>query len=131
MISGLRRARPRHAAARWYGRCCFMLHRQRLTITDGSVHRRLRAAITSESFYMRMRPIQFSSRLHPKTEEFYRCAVRALEKGGVPFLVGGAYALWHYTGIVRHTKDFDVFVRKDDAESALSTLSAAGYKTEL
>lgn len=78
-----------------------------------------------------MRPIEFSSRLAPKTEEFYRSAVRALENGGVPFLVGGAYALWHYTGIVRHTKDFDVFVRKVDAESALGALDAAGYKTEL
>ena len=29
----------------------------------------------------------------------------------MPFLVGGAYAFARYTGIERHTKDFDVFVR--------------------
>src|SRR5437762_2369474 len=43
-----------------------------------------------------------------ETQHFYRQAVRLLNEGGVPFLVGGAYALAHYTGIVRHTKDFDV-----------------------
>ena len=32
--------------------------------------------------------------------------------GEVPFLVGGAYAFAHYTGIVRHTKDLDLFVRR-------------------
>jgi hypothetical protein len=53
-----------------------------------------------------------------------------LRAGDVPFLVGGAYALERYTGIVRHTKDFDVFVHPRDFERALVTLGAAGYATE-
>src|SRR6266446_9055680 len=41
---------------------------------------------------------------------FYRQALLTLQAAQVPFLVGGAYALAHYTGITRHTKDVDIFV---------------------
>lgn len=54
-----------------------------------------------------------------------------LEEAGVPFLVGGAYAIFRYTGIERHTKDFDVFVRRTDVDAALSALQQAGYSTEI
>jgi hypothetical protein len=37
-------------------------------------------------------------------------------------LVGGAYAFAHYAGIDRHTKDFDIFVRKEDAAKILDIL---------
>jgi hypothetical protein len=33
--------------------------------------------------------------------------------------------------VVRHTKDFDIFVRPEDAERTLSLLQGAGYRTEL
>src|SRR5207253_3548162 len=69
--------------------------------------------------------------LDPDTALFYRHAIRCLKKAEVPFLVGGAYALAVYTGIVRHTKDFDVFVRPEDCRRALDALAAAGYRTEL
>jgi hypothetical protein len=68
--------------------------------------------------------------LSMETQSFYREVVRLLHGAGVPFLVGGAYALAHYTGIVRHTKDFDVFVRPAHARRALRAL-AARYRTEL
>src|SRR4051812_26089976 len=69
--------------------------------------------------------------LPPETAGFYRRMVEALQLAGVPFLVGGAYAFCCYTGIARHTKDFDVIVRPDDVERALATLEAAGATTEL
>jgi hypothetical protein len=69
--------------------------------------------------------------LSPETARFYRAAMGALARAGVPFLVGGAYALHRYAGIERHTKDFDVFVRPDDCRRALEALAAAGYRTEL
>ena len=62
--------------------------------------------------------------LGPEGAEFYKGAMQALADAGVPFLVGGAYALAHYTGIVRHTKDFDFFVRPEDAERTLAALAA-------
>lgn len=69
--------------------------------------------------------------LSAKTADFYRQMMRALGEGGLPFLVGGGYAFACYTGIERHTKDFDVFVRPNDASRALAVLGDAGCGTEL
>ncbi|MBW3634157.1 MAG: nucleotidyltransferase family protein, partial [Chloroflexi bacterium] len=69
--------------------------------------------------------------LSPETAAFYRAMVEALYAADLPFLVGGAYAFARYTGIERHTKDFDVFVREADVEQALTALGAAGCATEL
>jgi len=66
-----------------------------------------------------------------ETQGFYRQAVRLLHAAEVPFLVGGAYALAHYTGIVRHTKDFDVFVRPAHARRALRALASGGFRCEI
>lgn len=41
-------------------------------------------------------------------------ALIGLRDAGLPHLVGGAFALRHYAGIERHTKDLDVFVRRAD-----------------
>jgi hypothetical protein len=67
----------------------------------------------------------------PEEADFYRHAMAVLEEAGVPFLVGGAYAYARYTGVIRHTKDFDVFLRQEDLERALAALKAAGYTTEV
>ena len=47
------------------------------------------------------------------------------------FVIGGALALRYYTGIVRHTKDLDLFVRSEDYPRVLEKLAARGYRTEL
>jgi putative nucleotidyltransferase-like protein len=62
---------------------------------------------------------------------FYRTALSLLLETRLPFLVGGAYALERHTGIVRHTKDFDIFVRPQHVRRALRILSRAGYQTDL
>lgn len=69
--------------------------------------------------------------LEPATRDFYRATMSVLTEAGLPFLVGGAYALTHYTGIERHTKDLDLFVLPQDVERALETLAGAGYEVEL
>lgn len=61
------------------------------------------------------------------SDEFYKAAVLILQEKEIPFLVGGAYALRKYTGVVRDTKDFDVFIRREDLERTLGTFKAAGY----
>lgn len=68
--------------------------------------------------------------LSEETIAFYQQAMRAFDEGGVPFLVGGAYAFARYTGIERHTKDFDVFVKPEDFDRALEALGRQGWKTE-
>jgi hypothetical protein len=65
------------------------------------------------------------------TQEFYRDGIRILAGAGAPFLVGGAYARAQRAGIVRHTKDFDVFLRREDLDRALRAFEQAGYHTEV
>src|SRR6266545_4662741 len=48
--------------------------------------------------------------LDPSAKEFYCHTLSVFEKAELPVLIGGAYAFGRYTGIERHTKDFDVFV---------------------
>jgi hypothetical protein len=69
--------------------------------------------------------------LAPEEADFYRHAMAVLDAAGVSFLVGGAYAYARYTGVVRHTKDFDLFLRQADLKRALAALEKAGYSTEL
>jgi hypothetical protein len=57
-------------------------------------------------------------------------AIQVLQRAGVPFLVGGAYAYAHYTGIYRDTKDLDLFLRQTDVEHALTVLGGDGWRTE-
>jgi hypothetical protein len=61
----------------------------------------------------------------------HRHALVQITRSGIPFLIGGGYALRHYTKGVRGTKDLDVFVRRRDALVLLRTLSTAGFKTDL
>ena len=64
------------------------------------------------------------------TKAFYVDALKHLDEAGVPYLVGGGYAMAYYTGIARNTKDLDIFLRPSDRDRALTTLAAAGYRTE-
>ncbi|WP_410477947.1 nucleotidyltransferase domain-containing protein [Myxococcus sp. MxC21-1] len=57
-------------------------------------------------------------------------AIQLLSDARIPFLVGGAYAFAHYTGIYRDTKDLDLFIRKDDADRALEVLARHGWSTQ-
>jgi hypothetical protein len=66
----------------------------------------------------------------PRARAFYASAMKVLLDAEVPFLVGGAYALAPLTGIERHTKDLDIFLRPLDRDRALAALDSAGYRTE-
>src|SRR5437870_13785820 len=67
----------------------------------------------------------------PHACAFYRRALLALQAAQVPLLVGGGYALAHYVGIIRHTKDFDIFVYPPHCAHALEVLHTPGHYTEL
>lgn len=69
--------------------------------------------------------------LDPGTRAFYVRTLAVLNEVGVPFLVGGAYALGRHAGIERHTKDLDVFVKRADRDAILKALGEAGYRTEV
>jgi hypothetical protein len=69
--------------------------------------------------------------IDPQAKAFYQRALTALDRERVEYLVGGAYAFARYTGIERHTKDFDIFIRRRDLDRALSVLRELGYRTEI
>src|SRR5690606_37377499 len=67
----------------------------------------------------------------PAPDDFYRQVLDTLQRAEVPHLVGGAYALAHYTGTPYVTKDFDVFLRRTDLDDACLALNEAGYRATL
>ncbi len=66
----------------------------------------------------------------PSPTKFYRAVLQALTHANVPHLVGGAYALAHYTRAPYQTKDLDVFLRRGDLDMAFDALRVCGYRTE-
>ena len=49
---------------------------------------------------------------------FYRQAIAALKERRVPFMVGGAFAVHHYTNCWRNTHDVDFYTTPEQVESA-------------
>jgi hypothetical protein len=72
--------------------------------------------------------VQASSR---HASDFYKRIINTFQEGGIDFLVGGAYAYVHYTGIGRETKDLDLFIRRRDWDAVSSALAKDGVITEL
>ena len=69
--------------------------------------------------------------VEPDSRAFYRHMMEALRADGVPFLVGGAFAFAHYTGIRRNTKDLDLFILRRDWDRVEQVVRATGYRPEL
>ncbi len=63
--------------------------------------------------------------------DFYRSTIELFNGEGLPYLVGGTHAYYRYTGIARETKDFDLFLRRDDYPRFEELLRQHGYETEL
>ena len=61
--------------------------------------------------------------------EFYVSVMGTLREAGVPFLVGGAFAMRHWALVARFTKDLDLFIRPSDVDRALDAVGRAGYRT--
>jgi hypothetical protein len=68
---------------------------------------------------------------HPEVEAFYTESLRLLVESGIPFLLSGTYAVSAYTGLVRPTKDLDVFCKAGDYPKILAWFQARGYRAEV
>src|SRR5512141_2835005 len=66
----------------------------------------------------------------PMLFEVFKQGAMALDRGHVPYVVGGGIAVWAY-GRKRWTKDIDLFVKPEDAGRALDALAVAGFRTEM
>jgi hypothetical protein len=72
----------------------------------------------------------FLSRPDDPDQKFYSDTLALLNKKKLPFLVGGAFALHHYTGISRDTKDLDLFCKASDLKQITGALEEIGCRTE-
>jgi len=63
--------------------------------------------------------------------DFYRRVMQCLNEASLPFMVGGGFAFCHYTSVQRDTKDFDIFVRREEYDPIMKVLAEAGFHTEL
>lgn len=61
----------------------------------------------------------------------FREVLQLMNVSHVPYVVSGAFALQHHTGIWRNTKDLDLFLAPEDVPNALKALTDAGFATEI
>lgn len=66
-----------------------------------------------------------------ESRAFYKEAIQQLRDCGTNFMLGGAFAMFHYTGIYRDTKDLDVFCKASEYPKILKYFGDMGYRTEL
>jgi hypothetical protein len=63
--------------------------------------------------------------------EFYTEVLDEFHRAGIPSLIGGTFALTHYVGWDRPTKDVDIFVKPEDVDRVIEHFAAAGFEAEL
>ena len=56
----------------------------------------------------------FDDKQREEAHAFYREALSLLQESGSRFMLGGAFAMFHYTGIYRDTKDLDIFCKSTE-----------------
>ncbi|HLL41610.1 MAG TPA: nucleotidyltransferase, partial [Segetibacter sp.] len=66
-----------------------------------------------------------------EAHEFYREALELLDESGAKYMLGGAFAMFHYTGVYRDTKDLDIFCKSTEYPKILKYFCEKGYRIEL
>lgn len=66
-----------------------------------------------------------------KQESLFRESLLAMNRCGIPYVVAGAFALQHHTGIWRCTKDLDLFLTAQAIPKALQCFEEAGFESEI
>jgi predicted nucleotidyltransferase len=66
-----------------------------------------------------------------RAEKFYTESLQILNETGVPFMVGGTFAVNAYVGIERPTKDMDIFCKSADCGKIMQIFAEHGYKTQM
>jgi hypothetical protein len=64
-------------------------------------------------------------------EAFYREVLQLLNESKIPFMLGGGFALRHYTGIYRDIKTWTLFCKGGDYTRILMFFAEHGFQTEL
>jgi hypothetical protein len=67
----------------------------------------------------------------PKGRSFFATALKQFVESGLPFLVGGGYAMKRHTGLARPARDLDLLVLPGDVDRVLRHFAALDYQVEL
>ena len=67
----------------------------------------------------------------PKQRPFFGTVLKQLDGSGLPFLVGGGYAMKRHTGLGRPARDLDLHVLPGDVARVLGHFEGLGYHVEL
>lgn len=73
----------------------------------------------------------FTEEQEKEAHSFYKEALELLNTSGASYMLGGAFAIFHYTGIYRDTKDLDVFCKWTEFPKILKFFGDNGFRTEL
>jgi hypothetical protein len=75
------------------------------------------------------KPLNFEWAATISQEEWatYRDAVCAVQAAGIPFMLGGGFALAAFTGRWRDTKDIDFYVHPHDRDAVVTALTEKGF----
>lgn len=66
-----------------------------------------------------------------EAQQFYKSSLELLQENEIDFMLGGGFALYHYTGISRDTKDMDIFCKPADYPKILKLFADHGYETQV
>src|ERR1043165_2181442 len=71
--------------------------------------------------------------VEPRTEaqDFYKASLELLNESNMPFMLGGGFALYYYTGIIRDIKDMDIFCKPSQYPQLLKLFAEHGYETQM
>jgi len=61
---------------------------------------------------------------------FYSEALNCLKTSEIPFMLGGAFCIFHHTGVFRDTKDLDVYCKSVDCPRILKFFADKGFRIE-
>lgn len=64
-------------------------------------------------------------------EGFYSRILNILDKSEVPFVIGGGFAVFEYTGFNRPTNDLDIFVRGGDFPKIVAIIREEGINVSI
>lgn len=72
---------------------------------------------------------RFEHMLPDEEKGVFRQAIESLNRAKVRYVIGGAFAVYWYSGVWRDTKDLDVFVTPQHVRETMGVLAAAGFVT--
>src|SRR5438552_20733 len=101
-----------------------MLNRSKKPARASTRNRRLIPVVEKKSPDFQLQ-LEWANAITSEHWATYCMAIGALRGAGIPFLLGGGFALGAYIGRWRNTKDIDFYILPQDREVAVNALAKA------